>query len=459
MKRVRCEERECPPFTDLPDDIQERIILTNKACEVARVSKFWFSVVQSYPDWYENIRTTLLKETMRGRMVYLVDYSKEPQEAESVVSIPAMMEDIDRECASYHQEFKNRLGLYLRRAFIVYMRDGDKEKRQGSLMFNSIYTYLRHSKPNASLTIKNFHPYDFRINFYDRDHRYNLIGKRGIHYSLYTNIPATKLTLVDRLYKVYASYLTSTTAFIEPLFSPFVEDVVIDKMMNSRNWKNSSYFGLTRQEIKDMWELARVLGTKMHANIEAYYCGRVYSVEGVEWVFFSRFEAKFVTGILIPYRSEWLIYSLSLRMTGSVDMLYAYVDPEKSKRDADGYLHLKMCDWKRAKDLLKENTFQNGSKPCTAHIQDSKKSHYWIQVLWYSFLLLAYGIKIDEWFLVGMHPDQRDYIKVDYEWDQVLVDNLVQYRKECLGVGADTTTVSEFLNEPGAKAVIKKRVR
>src|SRR6478752_4716780 len=184
MKRKRLEEEEETPlvssydegpFTTLPPDIQERIILENKACEVARVSKFWFSIIIKYPLWYENIRKSFLHQSMNGRKVYLVDYSQPQEESETVVTIPELMTAIDGECTLYHHEFKNRLGLFLRKAFLMYMRDREVEKRRGSLMFNSILTYLRHSRENASLTITNFHPRDFRINFYEKDHRYNLL--------------------------------------------------------------------------------------------------------------------------------------------------------------------------------------------------------------------------------------------------------------------------------------------
>lgn len=462
MKRKIVDELPKLSFTDLPEDIQQRIIVENKACECARVSKLWFSTISSYPHWYENIKKALTQESMKDRKVYLVDYSLPSEESESVVSIPEFMEAVDRECASYHLEFKNRMGLFLRRAFMIYVRDRNDEKRQGSLMFNSALTYLRHGRDNALLTITNFHPRDFRINFYEKDHRYNLITKGPLHYAMYTNVPAAKLTEVDKRYKVTPSYLTSTTAFIEPLFSPFIEDEVIDKMMNSRNWPNSRYFGMTREEIKEKWELARTLGTKMHANIEAYYCGRWYSTEGIEWKFFCRFEALYVKGILIALRSEWLIYNEAYRLTGSIDMIYTYADPAK-QRDVNGMLRAKMYDWKRATDLLKDNTYQNGSKPCTAHMQDTKKSHYNVQLFMYTFLLKPYNIVIDEWCLVGMHPDQEDFIRVEYKWDQKLMDDLLQYRRDCLaketGVGAAMTDIKEFIKEPGAQRIIKKYTR
>ena len=36
-------------------------------------------------------------------------------------------------------------------------------------------------------------------------------------------------------------------------FPHFNADKIIEKMMKSRNWSNSKYHGMTKQEIKDQW--------------------------------------------------------------------------------------------------------------------------------------------------------------------------------------------------------------
>ena len=46
---------------------------------------------------------------------------------------------------------------------------------------------------------------------------------------------------------------TSMTTFIHSLFEKFDSDKIIDNMMMSKKWTENKYYGMTRQEIKDLW--------------------------------------------------------------------------------------------------------------------------------------------------------------------------------------------------------------
>ena len=81
-------------------------------------------------------------------------------------------------------------------------------------------------------------------------------------------------------------------------------DKIIDKMMLSRNWTQSRYYGQTKKEIKKMWsdngKKASEAGTKMHYDIECYYNDEAVEIEEdcVEWSYFENFEnAKTVTHV------------------------------------------------------------------------------------------------------------------------------------------------------------------
>ena len=67
----------------------------------------------------------------------------------------------------------------------------------------------------------------------------------------------------------------SVTTWNHSHFGHFDADAIITKMMASRNWPNSKYFGQTREEIKALWNKngkeASEAGTKMHYDIECYY--------------------------------------------------------------------------------------------------------------------------------------------------------------------------------------------
>ena len=71
------------------------------------------------------------------------------------------------------------------------------------------------------------------------------------------------------------SNYTSVTTWNHSHFIKFNADKIINKMMKSRNWKNSEYYGMTKQKIKDKWDKNRdeasAAGTKMHYDIECYY--------------------------------------------------------------------------------------------------------------------------------------------------------------------------------------------
>ena len=68
---------------------------------------------------------------------------------------------------------------------------------------------------------------------------------------------------------------TSVTTWIHSLFEEFDADKIIDNMMNSSKWCNNKYYGMTKEEIKQLWDSNRdsaaVAGTKIHYDIECTY--------------------------------------------------------------------------------------------------------------------------------------------------------------------------------------------
>ena len=68
---------------------------------------------------------------------------------------------------------------------------------------------------------------------------------------------------------------TSVTTWNHSHFKEFNADRIIDRMMNSKNWVNSEYYGMSKEEIKNKWnknrDEAAEAGTKMHYDIECYY--------------------------------------------------------------------------------------------------------------------------------------------------------------------------------------------
>ena len=115
----------------------------------------------------------------------------------------------------------------------------------------------------------------------------------------------------------------SVTTWNHSHFAKFNADVVITNMMNGKNWSQSKYYGMSREEIKAQWETNRdeaaQAGTKMHYDIECYYNGMDVSNDSPEYAYFQRFVADHPD--LVPYRTEWMIWDKELRFAGSIDMV------------------------------------------------------------------------------------------------------------------------------------------
>jgi len=194
----------------------------------------------------------------------------------------------------------------------------------------------------------------------------------------------------------------SVTGFVHTFFPKFEADKIIDKMMMSRNWENSPYFGMEKDEIKEQWRLngyeASQLGTKLHNDIELFYNDIDVENDSEEFEHFDQFHKDHKH--LKPFRTEWEIYDEELRLAGSVDMVFC---------DEDGKYFI--CDWKRSKDIKENNQYEEGTYPIS-HLPHANYWHYSLQLNIYKKLLeKCYGITIEGMFLVQCHPNLDTYKK------------------------------------------------
>ena len=225
------------------------------------------------------------------------------------------------------------------------------------------------------LKINNSHPRDKRIDFDETNHVYFIDG-----------IP----------------YELSVTGFIKSFFEEFDSESVIKK--NYAKWqldKKSKYYGLTVDDIKKSWkknaEDASNKGSKLHKDIEAFYNDIEFHNDTVEFNFFlslnDRLKDKFKA-----YRTEWIIFDEDIKLAGSVDMCYT---------DKEGNYYL--FDWKRSKQIIKENNYRKGKYPLN-HIDDTNYWHYALQLNIYKYILEKNYMKaISSLYLVKLHPDQQNY--------------------------------------------------
>ena len=222
------------------------------------------------------------------------------------------------------------------------------------------------------------------------------------------------------------SSFTSVTTWNHSHFEKFNSDNIIDKMMNGKNWKNSKYYGMTKQEIKNLWsnngKEAAAAGTKMHYDIECFYNDMDVKNPSIEYEYFLRFHKQHTD--LEPYRTEWMIYDKELKLAGSIDMVF---------RNEDGTLSI--YDWKRCKNIKKENQWQSAKTECINHLPDTNFWHYSLQLNTYKAILESkYGVKVKDLYLVCLHPDNKNknYQKIKVPHLKKEIKSLFELRKRNL---------------------------
>lgn len=236
-------------------------------------------------------------------------------------------------------------------------------------------------QPWQELSIKHRHPRDAAIHFDEPTHVYTVNGT----------------------YKGW----TSCTGFIHNFFPHFDADAVIEKMMSSPKWPSSKYYGKTAKEIKAEWNSngasASGAGTAMHLAIEQFLHGHPEIIDPAifstpEWNYFTNFWND-VSGDLVPYRSEWEVWSEEYKLAGSIDMVFY-------RKSDDSYV---IYDWKRSKEIKMTNSWENGNAPLD-HLPNANYWHYTLQLNTYRwFLETYYGLKISDMYIVIMHPDNSNY--------------------------------------------------
>lgn len=224
------------------------------------------------------------------------------------------------------------------------------------------------------LSIKNKHERDERISFEEKTHTYYIDGS--------------------------SEGIVSVTTLIHQHFPKFDASLILKKMKD----KNQKYPNMTDKEIKELWynngRNASQDGTKLHKLIENFYNGIKNPDEDLkEYRHFIRFHNDVIKDKYDPYRTEWSVFDGELELAGQIDMVY--------KKDDGTYA---IYDWKRIKDLKKENRFETGLGRLN-NLSHCNYTHYSIQLNIYKRLLeTRYSMIITEMFLVILHPDNDNYI-------------------------------------------------
>jgi hypothetical protein len=276
------------------------------------------------------------------------------------------------------------------------------------------------------LSLKNFHPRDKNIQFFEEDHKYIIRTEPDVKY-------------------------TSVTTWNHRHFPIFEADIIIDNMMKSKGWKKGhKYWDLTPEQIKAQWnsnkDAVSGAGTDLHYEIECFNNDRRFSFnytnkelyeiymadnkethefKSLEWKYFINFIKD--TPELKPYRTEWTIYHDDVKISGSIDMVY---------ENPDGTLSI--YDWKRAKNITRINTYNKFAlSPEICHLPDSNFWHYALQLNTYKAILeQKYGKIIKDLILVRLHPDaeEKNYELITLPNLSIEIKDLFLERKKQLNI-------------------------
>ena len=216
---------------------------------------------------------------------------------------------------------------------------------------------------------------------------------------------------------------TSVTTWCHSHFPKFNADEVIKTMMAGKNWTpKNKYWGLSPSQIKADWNKngadAAKAGTALHYNIECFMnqplpLNAPHSHQSLltihsnnptihndspEWHQFIKFAQDH--NYLTPYRTEWKIYDETLKLAGSIDMVYELEDGS-----------LAIYDWKRCKDICKTNGFgKSAITECINYLPDTNFWHYSLQLNTYKTILeKCYGKVVSQMVLVRLYPDAPTY--------------------------------------------------
>jgi ATP-dependent exoDNAse (exonuclease V) beta subunit len=211
-----------------------------------------------------------------------------------------------------------------------------------------------------------------------------------------------QLDPVSHKYRLNSDEYMSVTTLVHKCFSPFDADVILAKM----KIKGTKYDGMTKEEIKEMWnnnaKEAQQQGTRMHSVVERYYKSEPITEEEWELPEIKQFKSFTEMNALRPHGIEWLVYSESDKLAGTIDF---------AAENEDGTLDL--YDWKRSKNMEVYNPY-NKYSPVLQTIPDTNFGHYTVQLNLYKYLIeKGYNKKVKNMYLVCFYPSQLNFQKYE----------------------------------------------
>lgn len=225
----------------------------------------------------------------------------------------------------------------------------------------------------------------------------------------------------NHVYKLDDKTYTSVTTLVHQCFEVFNADKILEKM----RIKGTKYDGMTKEEIKEMWNQnaleAQQQGTRMHAVIERYYKNE--EVTSDEWALpeMQQFKAFTEMNALTPYGVEWRIYIEEFQLAGTIDFVAL---------NEDGTLD--MYDWKRAKQMDVHNSYNKYSS-IVHHIPDTNFGHYTVQLNLYKYMIeQKYNKRVRHMYLVCMYPTQMTFKQYEVQDIQTDIPTILKLLKQSI---------------------------
>jgi len=225
----------------------------------------------------------------------------------------------------------------------------------------------------------------------------------------------------NHVYQLDNKTYTSVTTLVHRCFSVFDADAILNKM----KIKGTKYDGMTKEEIKELWNSnaveAQEQGTQMHAVIERYY--KKEPIAKTEWKCpeLQQFKSFTEMNDLTPHGVEWCIYMESIQLAGTIDF---------AALNNDGTLNL--YDWKRSKQMDVHNSFNKYSH-VVPHIPDTNFGHYTVQLNLYKYMIeQKYDKKVKHMYLVCMYPSQMSFQQYEVQDIQSDIPTILKLLKQSI---------------------------
>ena len=206
--------------------------------------------------------------------------------------------------------------------------------------------------------------------------------------------------------------LTAVSNIVNQFFTPF-DSIGLSERVSRRD-------GLSQCEVLEEWDCksleSREIGRFLHKQIELLFSGKPISMSthffyNGEFVKVSKdvsinkelsyFKNFLKDNTITPFRTEWHIFDMDLKIAGTIDLLC---------RNGN---HFDIYDWKRSRKASPHETvWQNGINGLQ-HIPDIRFYHYALQLNLYKYILEKnYGIIVENMYIVVLHPTYGNYQKI-----------------------------------------------